>query len=76
MNLTRARHGAGLELAVADGRVGCPREGDTDVEHCLACGYLDEIDDEERPQLVTCRYREEDYAAALDVFDKRYWDRP
>jgi len=76
MQLTIGGRREALRLAVAGGRVGCPREGDTDVEHCLACGYLDEVDDSERPQAITCRWRGPDSAVVVDVFDKRWWDRP
>jgi hypothetical protein len=75
MKFTSGGHSDTLRLAVAGGRVGCPRAGDTDVEHCLACGYLDEMDDAERPQVVTCRWRGPDTAAVVDVFDKRWWAR-
>jgi hypothetical protein len=76
MQLTKGGSRDTLRLAVAGGRVGCPREGDTDVEHCLACGYLDDMDDPERPQEITCRWRGPDTAVVVDVFDKRWWDRP
>ena len=37
------RRRAPLRLAVAEGRVGCPRGHDVDLDDCLACGYLDDL---------------------------------
>ena len=75
MDSVGARHRDTIRLAVADGRVGCPREGDVDVEHCLACGYLDDMDDPDRPRVLSCRWRGTDLAATLDVLDRRWWER-
>lgn len=27
-------------LLIEDGRVSCPREGDTDIEQCYVCGWM------------------------------------
>jgi hypothetical protein len=64
-----ARRGAVMRLAIDGGRVGCPREGDTDVERCLTCGYLDDVDDADRPRVVGCRWRGPLPAAPVDAFD-------
>lgn len=44
-----------VSLAVADGRVGCPRYGDISVESCFDCELVDEVDDENG--VVRCRLR-------------------
>jgi hypothetical protein len=44
-----------VTLAVADGRVGCPRYGDVSVEACFDCELVDAIDDERG--VVQCRLR-------------------
>jgi hypothetical protein len=34
-----------VRLAVADGRVACPRYGEIDVETCYACELLEDVDE-------------------------------
>jgi hypothetical protein len=62
----------GLRLAVDGGRVACPQDGDVDIERCYVCGYLDDVDEPERPRAVTCRWRGSLPHGPVDQFD-HHW---
>ena len=64
-----------FRLAVDGGRVACPRDGDTDLEQCLACGYLDDFDDPDAPHVIRCGWRTADSERPIDLFDS-FWHRP
>ena len=72
---TRRRDGT-MRLAVDGGRVACPRDGDTDLEQCLACGFLDDFDDPDRPRVVRCAWRMTDPERPIDLFDSFWRPRP
>jgi hypothetical protein len=66
------RASGGLRLAADFGRVACPQDGDVDIEQCFACGYLDDMDDPDRPRVVVCRWRGSMPHGPVDHFD-RHW---
>jgi hypothetical protein len=68
---TKRRDGT-IRLAVDGGRVGCPRDGDVDLERCYTCGYLDDMDDADRPRFVSCQWRGVYAPGPVDQFD-RHW---
>jgi len=74
LELAPTSRGRTMRLAVDAGRVACPRDGDTDLEQCLACGFLDEVDDGERPRLVLCAWRAAVPERPIDLFDS-FWRR-
>lgn len=49
-----AKAGPALRRRVIDGRVGCPRLGDVDLERCLECPFLVRFDDQ-RSLYVVCQ---------------------
>ena len=65
----------GLGLAVSGGRVGCPRRGDIDMEQCLVCPLLDDVDDSARPRVVYCVWPAA-RTAILDMLDSRWHGVP
>jgi hypothetical protein len=53
---TQARAGAvrRLENRVRRGRVACPLRGEVDVEVCFYCPFMDGLDLDHLPQVITC----------------------
>jgi hypothetical protein len=43
-----------IELIVDNGRVGCPRSGDIDVEGCFACADLVKIRNDADGRMTIC----------------------
>lgn len=45
------------ELLVNAGRVGCPRRGDADIDHCFICPDLMDVREDPEGLAVLCRAR-------------------
>jgi hypothetical protein len=45
------------ELYVFGGRVNCPRRGDTDIDRCFTCGYLQDYEVTEEGARLHCTGR-------------------
>jgi hypothetical protein len=61
-----------LPLYVTGGRVGCPRLGDADIEQCMTCQFLEDLDESNDRITAYCGWRtsETDRAGTTDTWAK------